>query len=398
MAVFTFEARDPAGRVIRGIEAALDLRELDHVLDARGLVLVRAREGRARQSLGGRGRRTRLLIDFAYHLATALDAGVPLVTALRDLQEDGHSPIADLLDDVTRKVESGTPLSAAMESYPALFGPLVVSLVAAGEETGHLPAILRDLVRYLEWTDDLRRKLAAALTYPAIVLTGLVGLCVLLTTVVLPNFLEIFVELDVELPLVTRGLLAFQAFMEQWGLALAAAAIAAAAVGVLATRTESGRHRWHGLVLRTPLVGRVVSMIEMSRFSHNLALLYASGIPIVRALDMVATIVQNRVVRDVVLQAGDAVRRGRTLVDALRSDGLVPPMVMRMIALGETSGALDRSLEHVATYYDREVPGIIDRSLALFNAGIVVLLGVVLGTVALGIFVPLYEMMGNLNG
>ena len=98
------------------------------------------------------------------------------------------------------------------------------------------------------------------------------------------------------------------------------------------------------------------------------------------------------------LQAGDAVRRGRTLVDALRSDGLVPPMVMRMIALGETSGALDRSLEHVATYYDREVPGIIDRSLALFNAGIVVLLGVVLGTVALGIFVPLYEMMGNLNG
>lgn len=398
MAVFSFEARDTRGLPIRGIESALDLRELDRMLDARGLVLVRAREGRARHSLGGRAKRTRLLIDFCYHLATALDAGVPLVSALRDLQEDGHSPIAELLDDVTRKVESGAQLSVAMGSYPVLFGPLVCALVAAGEETGNLPDILRDLVRYLEWTDDLRRKLASALTYPAIVVVGLVGLCILLTTVVLPNFLSIFAELDVELPLVTRALLAFQAFMEAWGTTLGAAIVVAGAGVFFASRTERGRYRLHAIQLRTPLIGRVVSMIEMSRFTHNLGLLYASGIPIVQALEMVAGIVQNRLVRDVVLEAGDAVKRGKTLVDAIGGRDLVPPMVMRMVALGESSGALDRSLEHVARYYDREVPGMIDRSLALFNAGIVVMLGVVLGSVALGIFVPLYQMMGNLNG
>ena len=396
MPVYSFVASDPDGQRVRGVETCFDAHELDQVLERRGLLLVRAREGRARSVR--RARRGRILIDFCYHVATALEAGVPITTALHDLQDDGRNPIAEILDDITRKVESGSRLSEAMAPYPQIFPPLVTSLVAAGEETGELPRILRDLVRYLEWTEELRRKISSSLTYPIIVLTGLVGLCVLLTTVVLPNFLQIFVELDVALPLTTRILIAVQGFVSAWWPLLLVGVLAAAASFALVLRNEKGRYRLHALLLRIPVLGTVITMIEMSRLAHNLGLLHASGIPIVRALEMVSRIVQNLVVRDVVSESADSVRHGQTLATAIGARDLMPPMVMRMIALGESSGRLDESLDHVSAYYDREVPGLIDRSLALFNTAVIVTLGVVLASVALGIFVPMYEMMGNLNG
>lgn len=395
MPVFSFDARDLDGRRVRGVETATSLAALDEALDARELLLVRARVGR------GSGeripRRGRVLIDLCYHLATSIEAGVPLITTLSDLQEDGKSPIAAILDDIKRKVEAGQTLSLAMEAYPDLFPPLVQSLVAAGEQTGELPRILRDLVRYLQWTEDLHRKLKAALTYPTIVMVGVVGLVVLVTSFVLPNFLDLFVELQVELPLVTRGMLWLDRFVSAWWPWLAVGTVVPVVGFVLLLRKPAVRYRLHGVLLSLPMIGGLLTMIEMSRFAHNLGLLYGSGIPIVRGLEMVAGIVQNLVVREVVAKSVDGVRRGASLTQALGESGLMPTLVMRMISLGEQAGNLEQSLDHVASYYDREVPGIIDRSLAVFNALLIVGLGVMLASIALGIFVPLYQMMGSLD-
>ena len=395
MPVYSFDARDFDGRSVRGVESAADLGALDSALEQRKLLLVSASVGRNRAAR--RAHSGRVLIDFCHHLATAVEAGVPLTTALRDLQEGGQSAIAEPLEDVTRKIESGQTLSQAMESYPQIFPPLARSLIAAGEQTGDLPRILRDLVKNLEWSEDLRRKLRGALLYPCIVLVGMLGLVALLTTVVLPNFLNLFAEFKVELPLITRAMIAFQHLVVGYWPFLLLSGGAVAGAFVLALRNERGRYRIHRLLLGLPLIGSVLSMIEMSRFSHNLGLLYAAGIPIVRGLEMVAGIVQNLVVREVVVRSISGVKSGESLTAALGQSEFMPPLVMRMVTLGEHSGSLEKSLDHVASYYDREVPGIIDRALALFNTALILSLGIMLAGIALGVFVPLYQMMGNLN-
>ncbi len=396
MPVFAFDARDFDGRHVRGVENAESLAALDRALEQRKLVLVRARSGG--RGVGNRIPNSgRVLIDLCYHLATAVEAGVPLVTTLKDLQEDGTSPVAGILEDLTRKVEAGKTLSESIEGYPALFPPLAVSLIAAGEQTGELPRILRDLVGYLQWTEDLHRKLKGALIYPCIVLVGMVGLVVLITTFVLPNFLELFVELHVELPLVTRGMIWLHDFLTQRWAWLIFGVGTFAVTSRLLLRNTAVRYQLHRRLLVLPLFGKLLTMIEMSRFAHNLSLLYGSGIPIVRGLEMVAEIVQNLVVRETIAKSVESVRSGATLTAALGESRLMPTLVMRMISLGERVGTLEQSLDHVATYYDREVPGIIDRALAIFNAVLIASLGMMLAAIALGIFVPLYQMMGNLD-
>ena len=393
MPLFQFDARGFDGRRVRGALSAADVGALDRALEEQQLVLVRARTAAARTSARG----GRALIDMCHHLATALEAGVPLVTTLRDLQEGGTSPLAGMLEDVAGKVESGATLAQALEDHPALFTPLARSLVAAGEQTGELPRILRELVAYLQWSEDLRRKLSSALLYPCIVGAGTIGLVALLTTVVLPTFLALFVELRVELPLATRAMIAAQHFFAGYWPWLAALAAACVVAFLLTLRSASGRYQLHRTLLATPLLGRVVTMIEMSRFAHNFGLLYGAGVPILRALEMVAGIAQNLVVREALTRSGEAVRGGAGLSAALAETGALPPLVLRMLGLGERTGALDRSLAHAASYYDRELPVLIDRSLALFNTALIASLGALLATIALGIFVPLYQMMGQLN-
>ncbi len=394
MADFVFEAADANGRRVRGVERALDEAELDRRLRARDLLLLTAQAGRAPTS---RRHTSRTLIDFCYHMATVIEAGIPLLEGLRDLQEGGRSAIAEELEDIARKVEAGQPLSDAMAGYPTLFPDLVRSLVAAGEASGHLAEIMRQLVSYLEWREDLGRKLRGAASYPCIVITGLIGLIILLTTVVLPKFLAIFVALDVELPFATRALIGFQHFAEAYGIHTLVFLAASGAIAVAVLRSESGRLAFDRNLLRLPVIGSVMSMIEMSRFSHNLGLLYRAGIPITRCLELIEEIVQNRAIRALIAEGREELAHGATLTQAFGKDALMPSMVVRMIALGESSGGLDRSLDHVANYYDREVPTVIDRSLALVNTGMVVAMGATLGTVAFAIFVPLYRMMGNLN-
>ncbi len=390
---FAFEARTASGDSVSGVEFASDEQELDRRLADTDLLLIKAR---ALRSGGSRGSSNRALVDFCYHLSVVVEAGIPLLQGLSDLVEGGH-PLAEEIGDIARKVESGESLSAALADYPQHFPALVRALVRAGEESGNLDRVLRDLSRYLEWREDLRRQIVSAVTYPALVMTAVLGLCVLLTTWVLPRFLDIFIELGVSLPPTTRALLWTHLFLASWGWHLLGLCALAAIGAFLAKRTEGGRRAIDRLALRTPLVGRLILMIEMSRFSHNLGLLYGSGVAIVKALEMIEEVVQNRVVARMLAQARERVEKGDTLTSSLGRSALLPPLVTRMVSVGEASGRLDESLERVSAYYDREVPAIISRAVALFNTGVLLLLGGVLVVIALSIFVPFYQMLGNLS-
>lgn len=390
---FTYRARDLQGHAIDGVATALDEHDLDRMLESQSLVLVDARTVK-----GARGRAVapRARIDFCYHLAIAAEAGIPLVQALRDLREQNPGSFGEVLADVILRIESGSGFSEALAEHPSDFPPLLRAAIRAGETSGKLDQVLRDLVRHLEWREDLRRQVRSAIAYPSVVLLGLVALLGVIAVYVLPTFLGLFVELGVELPLATRLIVAGYEILSSHGSALLLAGVAAAAALVLYGRTGPGRNRIDALLLRIPVIGDLVTMIEASRFAHNLGLLFASGLPIPRCLEMVSEILQNHTLRRAVLTAREALDRGERLADAIGRSELMPVVVSRMIAIGEESGRLDQALERAAAFYDREVPVRIERLLLGFNTSVLVALGATLAIIALAVFVPLYSMLGNL--
>ena len=394
MARFSYDATDASGRRVRGIQLADSEAELDRILAGMQLCLIDFRIASARRR---RGVPPQLMVDLCYHLGSAVEGGIPLIDALSDFCADESNPLAEVMGDVARKVRNGAQLSDALGDYPQIFPDLMRSLLRAGEHTGKLDLVLRDLARYLEWRDQLRHQIRSALAYPCVVLGGILALCILLVTYVLPSFLTIFSELGVELPPFARGMLALSQGLREHAFAVALGALACAGGIWRALRTARGRDAWHGALLRIPLVGRLVTMLEMARFSHNLGVLYAAGIPIVDALHMIRDIVQNVRMRQVVTNALDSLRGGGTLADALKREQLIPRLVVRMIAIGEASGRLDQSLERASAFYDRELPRTIARTLAVFNTLSVVLLGTAVAFMALSIFVPLYSMLGEIN-
>ena len=389
---FSFSAVDASGTRSSGVLVASDDREIDRTLSLRGLVLLRVRPLR-----GSRSVQARVISDFFYHLGVLVGAGVPIARGLHDLHEDAAHPLAVEIADIARRVETGATLSDALAQQPRYFSPLMLSIVRAGEQTGKLDVVLRDLVTYLEWREELGRQVRSAMVYPTIVAIGLVGLCSLLALFVLPRFVGIFLELHVQIPLALRLILWIQsAVFAHWPWLLAVGGSAGAAL-VTWQRSEHGRRARDRAALALPLARTLVVSLDMSRLCHNLGLLYAAGLPILDALAITAGIVQNRTIREVVESARDKVMRGSSLVDALRAPGVVPAMVLRMLGVGEATGDIDAALERAARFYEREVPVVIDRSIAWFNTGVIVALGATLLTIILSFFAPLYEAMGNLN-
>lgn len=391
---FAFEARDASGAAVQGVEMARDERELDHRLQEGDLLLVKAsrvQEKRRKTSS------TRELVDFCYHLAVVIEAGIPILEGLNDLADSEH-PLHLTIRDVARKVESGSTFSAALDDHPEHFPDLLRRLIGAGEESGALDVVLKDLVAYLEWREALRRQISSAATYPVMVIVGIVGLVTLLTVWVLPRFLDIFSELGAALPPTTRAMIWMHDFLVAWWLHVIVVAVAGFVGASLALRKEEVLVRVHAVLLKLPVLGSLILMTETSRFAHNLGLLLGTGIPLLRSLRMVEDVVQNRVVRETVRRTRERVEQGSTLTNALGHSDTMPSLVMRMISVGESSGRIEESLERVSAYYDREIPVLVSRALAFFNTATMILLGATLVTVALSIFGPLYQMMGELNG
>ncbi|MFQ5697586.1 MAG: type II secretion system F family protein [Myxococcota bacterium] len=390
---FGYVAIDASGARLEGVDYAADERSLDRKLAAAGSVLLRARPLSSQ-----RGRvRGRVLIDVFYHLSIAVSGGVPILQALRDLQEEGRHPLARELSAVESAVRSGATLSDAFAAHPRHFSPLAVSLVRAGERTGKLATVLEDLVRHLEWREDLRRKVRQATTYPAIVSVALIGLCAILVLFVLPRFAAIFEDVGVELPVTMRAMLATRDFLALHWLASAVSLAGVLIALAYALRTAPGRELLDRAALRVPVVRSVLPILDAARLAHNLALLYAAGLALLDSLALVRAIVQNRVLKRLVGEAETRLRGGGGLSESLAASGLLPTLVIRMLQVGESTGRLDAALERVSDYYDRELPMVIDRTLALFNVGVMVTLAGFLVAVTLSFFMPLYQMMGNLS-
>jgi len=400
VARYEYNAVDDYGKKARGTMSAGDQGSLREALAAMGLHLVSSRP--IADSGGSALLRKKVkrqdLIEFTYHMKTLIGAGVPLVSALSDVAEQATNLVfREVLRDVRRNVQSGTTLSGAFALHPEVFPEVFVSIMRSGEVTGNMDGVLDDLNRFLTWQEELGKTIRQATYYPATVVCMVGGLIVLLFTFVFPRFLSIFKGAAIDLPLPTRMVIAISEFFRDYGLYLLGCLVLGVAGLKLYRRTEAGRLRVDGWKLKIPLVGEVIRAIEMSQFSHFTASLFRAGIEMTQALAVVEKVIGNRVIAAVVRDARAELIAGGGLSVALRKSGEFPPMVIRMVSAGESSGSLDDTLENVSKYYDREVPAVVKKTFAILEPAMTMILAVVVLGAALSFFLALYKMVGSMG-
>ncbi|MCK5578343.1 MAG: type II secretion system F family protein [Planctomycetes bacterium] len=338
------------------------------------------------------------LTIFTRQLSTMISAGIPLVECLEVLSEQIDKPGFRLvLESIVDKVRGGADFSESLQSHPKIFTRIYVSMVKAGEASGQLDIILQRLAEYLESSQALKREIKAAMTYPVISLCLIFAIVVALMVGVIPQFKSIFISLNVELPALTRYLLLVSDFMQSYFLVWMGA-LAGAIVGIMYfKKTKPGSYLFDWLALHLPVFGTLFQKIAISRFSRTFATLIRSGVPILGALEIVANTSGNRLIEDTVNEARENVRKGETLSDPLSRSKVFPPMVTRMIGIGEKSGALEALLEKISEFYDQQVETAVKSLTSMIEPIMIGIMGVVVGGIVLAVFMPILEIQKTLS-
>ena len=398
MTLFRYLAIDAAGHRARGTLTALDERELEQRLRRLGLELVHCAATRRAARIGRSFNRGEL-ITFCFDLEQSLRCGIPLLDAFQAMSEQTAEPAtARLVDELAAAVESGHMLSAALAAHPRVFSPVFVALVRAGEQSGRLAEVFANLAASLRWQDEIAAQTRRLLIYPALVLTVLGAVVAFLLTVLVPQIATLLRTLAIDLPPQTRALLAVSAAIRDHG-AVALVATSVIAIGASQLVPRSARLlAWRdAALLRVPVIGVILRKIVLARFARFFALLYEAGIAVLDALKTCVDVAHNRTIADALKQAGRHVAAGATLSDAFRVTGVFPPLVLRMLHVGETTGALDTALRNVVYFYGRDVHESAERALKLLEPVLTLALGIVLALVLWCVLSPLYDVLTGLR-
>lgn len=368
-----------------------------------------ATSGRAPRTQGQdliRRASTRDLSRLARQLSTLLHAGMPLVPALSALVEQmqgtpqnrgvrwGYSadPLAPIVARVRDDVNAGSSLAEALGKHPGLFSPLFVNMVAAGETSGALEAVLARLADILEKRVQLTGKVKAAVAYPAMMAVVAVGVVMFLLSFVVPSISELFVKMNQELPLPTRVLIGISSFARSHVVLIlvAVGGMVVALVGL--ARTQDGRRWTDRIKLRLPLFGPLFFKLEVARLTRTLGTLMNSGIPVITAMEISQKISQNHVMTEATEHIKEGVHRGETIANAVRATGLFPPVVFHVIQTGQMTGTVEDGLLNIAEMYDGEVEATVRTLTALLEPMILLLMGGVVGFIVLAILLPIFEI------
>lgn len=399
MPIFAYKARDDLGAEVKGVLVADTEEALASSLRERRLYLVQAtprRETAEKFSTSGIDRRD--IIVFALHLSTVLAAGIPIVQGLEDLERHtGKANLKKVVARIREDLQGGSSLSRALERFPQIFPEVFVSMVMAGEVSGAMDMVLRELTAFLEWQEEMISTTKRATFYPAFLLVSVLALASVLFTFVFPRIMPIFENMKVELPLLTRIMIAISKFFESNWLYMLLAVVGLVVGVQLLKRTPRGRFFLDGLKLKVPLFGQLITKLALSRFSHNLGILLRSGIDIIQSLTTVERLVGNVVIAKAISDARERVIGGGSLWRSFEATGVFPPLVIRMIATGEVSGTLEDSLQKVTDYYDRDVPDTIKRIFAVMEPMLIFMLAMFVVVIALSFYLPLYSSLGAIG-
>lgn len=400
MATFNYKAIDQTGRRAQGQIDALNEVDLELRLERMGLDLITFRVSTKSSSAFAKNKvSNRDLVMFCFQLEQLTHAGVPILEGLNDLRESTQNPyFQKVLGAIAGEVEGGKMLSQALAEHPEVFNEVFVNLVAAGEQTGQLPTVFDNLSNTLKWQDELLSQTKKLLAYPLFVLVVVLGAMTFLMVYLVPEMVKFLNSLGQELPLNTRILIFISnTFVQYWWLFFTVPLVVAAGVVTYIKRSAEARYRFDYLKLKLPVTGEILHKIIMARFARYFALMYQTGIPILQAIKTCEKIVGNRVIADALSRAHAQINAGDSMSESFHNAGLFPPLVVRMIKVGESTGALDKSLLNISYFYDRDVNELMQKMLKLLEPALTVILGLILAFIMLSVLGPVYDSFSKMK-
>lgn len=404
MPTFSYTARARSGAKQKGTLSAESRQAALQQLQAKGLQPDKLVESKGAFSFGGGKRNKRVksaeLLVFTRQLSTIVSAGLPLLQGLDILADQTDDPnFAAVIDGVSQDVESGETFSDALRKYPKAFPDLYVSMVRAGEAGGDLDGVLMQLADYLEATEDLRRRIKSAMTYPIVAFSMIILIASGLIIFVVPQFAEIFESFGRDLPAPTQILINISNFLRTL---IAWVVMLGVGIGLYAFLkiyggTKTGRFNIDAFKLRLPVFGDLLRKVAISRFTRTLSTLTRSGVAILQALEIVERTAGNEVYAKAIRESADSVRNGETLADPLARSEVFPAMVTRMIAVGEKTGALETMLMKISDFYDSEVRAKVDGLTSLIEPILIGMMGIVVGGIVIALFMPILQLSQLVN-
>jgi len=399
MASYSYRAIDETGRIMAGHADAINPVDLEMRLRRLGLDLVTFQSIKKSTLMRTRRVTRKELITFCFHMDQLMRAGVPIIDALTDLRDtvenDGFKAIvASVLEDV----EGGLKLSDAMAEHPQAFDQVFVALIRTGEQAGQLPEVLAKLTENLKWQDELTAQVRKAMMYPIFAGTVILAVVFALMIFLVPQLGATMKTLTPNPPASTMALIAVSAVMKQyWYLFLGAPIGIVATLVILAKTNDDAKYRIDSLMLKLPIMGPLVTKIILARFSTYFALMYQSGLGVLDCIQISEKIVGNRVIEEGLQRVGREINDGTGITQAFQNARLFPPLVLRMLKVGESTGALDTSLLNVSYFYNRDVKEQMSRLQEMIQPILTVVLGGVLIGILVTVFNPMYDVISKIK-
>ena len=333
------------------------------------------------------------LIVFCRQMHALTKAGIPLIRTMRGLAETTRSPVlAEVLEDITNRLEGGTTMATAMQAHPKVFSELFIAMIHVGENTGMLDDSFKRLSEILELERDTKRRVKQALRYPTFVVIALLAALMVVNFLVIPRFASVFAKLGADLPFLTQVLVGTSNFLlGYWPLMLFAVAAGAVLIRQW-KRTEQGRLMWDRYKLKLPIIGPLLELITLSRFARNFATMLKAGMPVTHALTVVADATDNAWIGSHIKDMRLGIERGESLLRTARHSEMFTPLILQMIAVGEETGSVDDMLNNVADFYDEDVDFGLKRLAESIEPILIVAMGILVLILALGVFLPIWDM------
>ena len=400
MALYKYKAMSRNGKVRSGALDAVNEVDLEQRLSKMSLDLIRSELTEEKKAgVGQRKVEKSDLINFCFHMEQLTRAGVPMLEGLADLRDSlDHPRFKEIIANVIDEIEGGKSLSEALADHPLVFDNLFINLIKAGEASGELARIFESLSDTIKWQDELNKSTKKLLTSPIFVGSAVLGVTVFLMVYLVPQLVGFITSMGQELPLHTRALIATSDFMvAYWYICIGFPFAVFFGISTAVRVNPKVRFKVDGYKLKVWKVGPVLQKILLSRFANFFAMMYSAGIPILRCLEIAEGIMDNQVVRAALKQAREDISEGEPLSQSFANTGLFPPLVVRMLKVGETTGGLDKALLNISYFYGRDIKDSIDKVQAMIQPVMTGVLGLLLGWVMMSVLGPVYDTISNIQ-
>ncbi len=401
MPSYEYKAIDRTGQPARGGLDAVNEVDLELRLRRMGLDLITCKQvDRQTSSVAGGGTITRQdLVNFCFDMEQMVRSGIPIIDGLRDMRDSIDSPrFREVLTVMTEDMDAGNVLSQCMAAHPDVFDRVFINLIKAGEQSGQLPEVFKSLADSIRWQDELISQTKRLLMYPALTLVVVLGVMAALLVFLVPQIASLFKSMGMALPVQTQLLLAASNIATTYWLPIILLpVIAVVTLVVVVNRSSKAAYQWDYAKLRMPIVGPILQKIILSRFANTFGLMYRSGVTVLDSIRICEDVVGNRVVADGLNRAVQQVAAGEGLTDTFNNLGLFPPLVIRMLRVGEATGALDVALSNVTYFYNRDVKDSVDKGMKMLGPALTLILGGMIAFVIWAILGPVYDILGKLK-